>query len=147
MVIEGVNAGRGMQVQSSAQVSTGKTVENTDVTTVKSETGSSAPKTENYNKTTENGEKNAAVPGKEGENISLSEQLSNEQLKKVIEQFNKKIGNSEAIFGVHEETNRVTIKIIDKDTKETIKELPPEKTLDMIAKVWEMAGILVDEKR
>ena len=28
-----------------------------------------------------------------------------------------------------------------------IKELPPEKTLDMIAKVWEMAGILVDEKR
>ena len=32
-------------------------------------------------------------------------------------------------------------------TKETIKELPPEKTLDMIAKVWEMAGSMVDEKR
>ena len=31
--------------------------------------------------------------------------------------------------------------------QKTIKELPPEKTLDMIAKVWEMAGILVDEKR
>ena len=41
----------------------------------------------------------------------------------------------------------VTIKIIDKETKKVIKELPPEKTLDMIAKVWEMAGILVDEKR
>jgi hypothetical protein len=37
--------------------------------------------------------------------------------------------------------------IIDKDTKKVIKELPPEKTLDMIAKVWELAGILVDEKR
>lgn len=147
MVIEGVNAGRGVQVQNAAPVSTGKTVENTDVTAVKSETGSAAPKAENYSKTAESGEKNAAAQGKEGENISLSEQLSNEQLKKVIEQFNKKIGNSEAIFGVHEETNRVTIKIIDKDTKETIKELPPEKTLDMIARVWEMAGILVDEKR
>ena len=41
----------------------------------------------------------------------------------------------------------MTIKLVDRDTKEVIKELPPEKTLDMIAKVWEMAGILVDEKR
>ena len=35
---------------------------------------------------------------------------------------------------------------MDKNTKEVIKELPPEKTLDMIARIWEMAGILVDEK-
>ena len=40
----------------------------------------------------------------------------------------------------------MTIKSIDKDTQEVIKKLPPEKTLDMIAKVWEIAGILVDEK-
>ncbi len=70
-----------------------------------------------------------------------------EQIKKAIEEINRKANNSEAIFGIHEATNRVTIKLIDKDTKEVIKELPPEKTLDMIAKVWEMAGILVDEKR
>ena len=38
------------------------------------------------------------------------------------------------------------IKIIDKDTKKVIREYPPEKTLDMIAKVWEMAGLMVDEK-
>jgi flagellar protein FlaG len=69
------------------------------------------------------------------------------QIKKAIEDINKKATSSEAIFGIHEATNRVTIKIVDKETKEVIKELPPEKTLDMIAKVWEMAGILVDEKR
>ncbi len=74
-------------------------------------------------------------------------QPSNEQIKKAVEAMNKKMAHSEAIFGIHEATNRVTIKIVDKDTKEVIKELPPEKTLDMIAKVWEMAGILVDEKR
>mgnify|MGYP003554300472 FL=1 len=50
-------------------------------------------------------------------------------------------------FGVHEATNRITIKIVDRDTKKVIRELPPEKTLDMIAKAWELAGILVDEKR
>ena len=69
------------------------------------------------------------------------------QLKKAVEDINKKAVNSEAIFGIHEATNRVTIKIIDKDTKKVIKELPPEKTLDMIAKVWELAGLMVDEKR
>lgn len=72
----------------------------------------------------------------------------NEQIRKAVEQLNKKISShSEAVFGIHEATNRVTIKIVDKTTKEVIKEIPPEKTLDMIAKVWEIAGILVDEKR
>ena len=41
----------------------------------------------------------------------------------------------------------MTIKIIDKDTKKVLKEIPPEKTLDMIAKVWELAGLMLDEKR
>lgn len=75
------------------------------------------------------------------------EQPTNEQIRKAVEQMNKNMAHSEAVFGIHEATNRVTIKIVDKDTKEVIKELPPEKTLDMIAKVWEMAGILVDERR
>ena len=69
-----------------------------------------------------------------------------EQLKKAVSDLNKQLPNSEAIFGIHEETNRVTIKIVDKSTREVIKEYPPEETLDMIAKVWEVAGILVDEK-
>ncbi len=72
-----------------------------------------------------------------------------EQLKKAIAEMNRRINNSneEAVFGVHEDTNRIMIKIMDKETKEVIKEFPPEKTLDMIARIWEMAGILVDEKR
>ncbi len=69
------------------------------------------------------------------------------KIKKAVEEINKKANNSEAVFGVHEDTNRVTIKIVDKQTKEVIKEFPPEKTLDMISRVWEMAGLMVDEKR
>lgn len=90
----------------------------------------------------------AAAEKDEGRNFSGSqEQNRNGQIKKAVEQINKKMQNSEALFGIHEQTNRVTIKIVDKETKEVIKELPPEKTLDMIAKAWEMAGLLVDEKR
>ena len=69
------------------------------------------------------------------------------KIKKAVEEINKKANNSEAVFGIHEETNRVTIKIVDKQTKEVIKEFPPDKTLDMISRVWEMAGLMVDEKR
>ena len=78
---------------------------------------------------------------------SADAQASESQIKKAVEEINKKAKNSEAVFGIHEGTNKVTIKIVDKQTKETIKEFPPEKTLDMIAKVWEMAGLMVDEKR
>lgn len=71
----------------------------------------------------------------------------NKTLKSAVEEMNKQMHDSEAIFGIHDKTNRVTIKIVDKETKEVLKEYPPEQTLDMIAKVWELAGIMVDEKR
>lgn len=87
---------------------------------------------------------NASENADGGENRQAASQ---EQIRKAVESINKKMANAEAVFGIHEGTNRVTIKIVDKESKKTIKELPPEKTLDMIAKVWEMAGILVDEKR
>lgn len=76
-----------------------------------------------------------------------SGQASQESIRKAVENINKNLQDAEAIFGIHEKTNRVTIKIVDKKTKEIIKELPAEKTLDMIAKAWELAGLMVDEKR
>lgn len=111
-----------------------------------SSTGS-APAVEYVDKTTsvvenskEKGQANSGDQNKDQE-------AYNEKVRKAVESLNKKLSNSEAVFGIHEDTNRVTIKIVDKNTKEVLKELPPEKTLDMIAKVWEMAGILVDERR
>lgn len=79
-----------------------------------------------------------------GRNIT---EASESSIKKAVEDLNKSKTGAEAIFGYHEGTNRVTIKIVDKDTKEVKKEYPAEETLDMIQKVWEMAGIMVDEKR
>lgn len=55
--------------------------------------------------------------------------------------------NTIAEFGYNEPTNRITIKIKDKDTDEVIKEIPSEKALEMLAKAWELAGIIVDERR
>ena len=68
-------------------------------------------------------------------------------LKEAISKINSAQGNAEAVFGIHEGTNRVMIKMVDKETKKVIKEVPAEETLDLIAKAWELAGIMVDEKR
>ena len=92
-------------------------------------------------------EKEGQSNGSLGNDQTQAQQTSQDSIRKAVDQLNKKMSNSEAIFGIHDETNRVTIKIVDKESKDVIKEFPPEKTLDMIAKVWEMAGILVDEKR
>ena len=107
---------------------------------------SSVPAAEQVDKTTSIVE-NAQEKGQADSEQGKEQQPSAEQVRKAVEQLNKKMENSEAVFGIHEDTQRVTIKIVDRKTKEVIKELPPEKTLDMIAKVWEMAGILVDERR
>lgn len=94
----------------------------------------------------------AATPEKpakqSGESTYADEQmeLSQEKIKKAVETINKQLSNTECQYGFHEKTNRVTLKIVDKETDKVIKEFPPEKTLEMIAKAWELAGILVDEK-
>ena len=109
---------------------------------------SSAPAAEYVDRTT-NVVENSKEKGQadSSEQSKDQQQAYNEKVRKAVETLNKRLANSEAVFGIHEDTNRVTIKIVDKSTKEVIKELPPEKTLDMIARVWEMAGILVDERR
>lgn len=80
--------------------------------------------------------------------VEEQNEKKNEQISKAIANINQKMtANTEAVFGFHEKTNRVTIKIVDKDTKEVVKEFPPDKTLDMIAKAWELAGIMVDARK
>lgn len=88
------------------------------------------------------------VSGTEKKNdASQSNAKQTEQVKKAVDDMIKNNPRTEAIFGIHEGTNRVMIKIIDKETRKVLREYPPEKTLDMIEKVWEMAGIMFDEKR
>lgn len=74
---------------------------------------------------------------------------SEQYIKSEISKANRKLKNNniKCEFGYHEETRRVTIKVMDRETEEVIREIPPEKTLEMIQKMWELAGFLVDERR
>lgn len=75
------------------------------------------------------------------------QELTFEDVKSKINQVNKLMNSSEIVFGIHDETNRLFIKIVDRHTKKVIKEFPPEENLDTYAKILEMAGLLVDDKR
>lgn len=161
MAIEPVSSAMTIQTQTavktqSAQTATtenkevpvdGQTV-NVDTTTASIATTQAEEKSKNNESDKDNGNKDSSNNAKQQQQNAIPQAVS-DPLRKAIAEMNRKINNSneEAVFGIHEETNRITIKILDKDTKEVLKEFPPEKTLDMIAKLWEVAGLLVDEKR
>lgn len=80
-----------------------------------------------------------------GDNVTISDA----QVVKAIEHALKAMqGRTTSLeFSIHQKTKLISVKVLDKETGETIREIPPEKSLDFVAKLWQMAGILVDEKR
>lgn len=138
MAIEALNGAMAYQATQKAVAKPAQKVDNTEVTPQQNMPAADK-QTITVKEVTEKQEGQGMLNGQEPN--------KNEQIRKAVEQMNKKMQSSEALFGIHDETNRLTIKIVDKETKEVLKELPPEKTLDLIAKAWELAGLMVDEKR
>ncbi|MBR3808153.1 MAG: flagellar protein FlaG [Lachnospiraceae bacterium] len=137
MSIEPIGTLTSVQMQTTTKIS--KPVDNMEVST--------QPQPNSVDTVTKAIEKVSNSANKEGQEGNQSQSGSNESARLAAQTYNKLTENTKAVFGVNEATNRVTIKIVDKDTDEIIKEFPAEKTLDMIARVWEMAGLMVDEKR
>ncbi|UQZ33834.1 hypothetical protein C2I18_10025 [Paenibacillus sp. PK3_47] len=74
--------------------------------------------------------------------------VGEEQLIRTIEQAVKSLQGPQTTLeiSIHEKTHDIMVKVLNKDTGELIREVPREKTLDLVAKMMEIAGILVDEK-
>lgn len=79
--------------------------------------------------------------------VQKDKEVSTDQVKSAVDNINNQLRRTSCSFKYHEETNRISITVRDKDTDEVIREIPPEKALDMIAKAWELAGLMVDERR
>lgn len=95
--------------------------------------------------------KKAVYEGEEGSAYSQGEgtqkkPVSTADLQKTVDRLNVEMNKTECRYSLHEATNRVMISIVDKDTKEVIKEFPVEEALDRISKALELAGLIVDEK-
>ncbi|MFC4303436.1 flagellar protein FlaG [Cohnella boryungensis] len=81
---------------------------------------------------------------RQGVKVSIGE----EQLIRAVDRAIKSLEGPTTSFEVkiHEQTKAVMVKVFNKETGELIREIPPEKTLDLVVKMMEFAGILVDEK-
>ncbi len=86
----------------------------------------------------------------EAKKVSEENQEDEEQrVIRAIEKANKHIKTYDRRleFSIHDTTKQIMVKVINTEDDSTIREIPSEKILDMVAHLWEMAGILVDEKR
>ncbi|MDI3534657.1 MAG: flagellar protein FlaG [Thermosediminibacterales bacterium] len=71
-----------------------------------------------------------------------------ERVIKAIEKANTslELAQTRFEFSIHEKTHEIIVRVYNKETDELIREIPPEKILDLVAKIWEMAGIIIDER-
>ncbi len=74
--------------------------------------------------------------------------LSKETLDSAFAGMNSKLKmqRTRCEYDYDEATNRVSIKVYDKDTDELVLEAPPEKSIEALKKTLELAGIIVDGK-
>lgn len=74
--------------------------------------------------------------------------LKQRKLREAIDRANRetRLKQTACEFSYDERTNRIAIKVKDKDTDEVIREIPAEETLEMLARIKEQAGLMLDEK-
>ena len=98
---------------------------------------------------------NNGQPGQQQDRgaVQTDQEVAPDKIKAAVDDLNKTVKQASPMhhtqlsFKYHEDTNRISITVTDSDTDEVIREIPPVKTLDLLAKAWEMAGLLVDERR
>lgn len=75
--------------------------------------------------------------------------VSEKAMLEAIEKANKSVSGADTRFefSIHEKTKQIMVKVIDEESNEIIRQIPPEKILDMIAGIWDVVGLFVDEKR
>lgn len=75
--------------------------------------------------------------------------ISEEQLLRAIERSIKALQGpyTTCEVSVHDKTKTIMVKVLDRESGDLLREIPPEKTLELAAKMMEYAGILVDERR
>lgn len=73
--------------------------------------------------------------------------FSEKEQQRRMDRLQDTLKNHNIEISYNEDVNRYSIKVLDADSKEVVKEIPSEKSLEMFARMLEIEGLLVDEKR
>lgn len=49
-------------------------------------------------------------------------------------------------FQVHEDLNRLFVEVVDRNTQEVVREIPPKEFLDMISSMLDHVGLIIDKR-
>lgn len=74
------------------------------------------------------------------EQTELEVQEAVEALNDAVEYINRGLR-----FTIHEDTQRMMVRVVNIETNEVIEEIPPEEVLDTVARIREMIGLLIDK--
>lgn len=77
----------------------------------------------------------------------VKKQVSQTSMEDAVKRVNNKMSTTHCEFAYNDKVNRVSISVIDNNTGEVVREIPPEESLKMLEKMWEITGLMVDEKR
>ena len=84
----------------------------------------------------------------ENKNTQNESENKEKEIKSAVIKINKFLeGESTHLqYEKHDVLNEMIVKVVDNNTSEVLREIPLRKILDMVAKMCEMAGVLVDKK-
>jgi flagellar protein FlaG len=75
-------------------------------------------------------------------------EVREKEIEKVVSDINTVLGNTHTSlkYVYHEKLQKYYVTLIDDETKETVREIPPKKLLDMYASMQDYLGLFVDNK-
>lgn len=83
-------------------------------------------------------------------NVNTNEEIviNEEELDSKVSSLNKflEASSSKVKFEYHEQLGEYFVQLVDTNTNEVVKEIPPKKILDMYAEMLEIMGLFVDRK-
>lgn len=74
--------------------------------------------------------------------------VTKENVEEGVEKLNDAIQafHEDLQFELHEESERMMTKLVNLEKNEVIKEIPPKELLDMLGRIKDMVGLVLDEK-
>ena len=97
--------------------------------------------------TVDSRELDKSLKDQEQQSDSNDQPLSEKEQQRRMARLQDTLRNYNIEISYNDDVNRYAIKVLDSDSKEVVKEIPSEKTLDMFAKMLEIEGLLLDERR
>ncbi|WP_342531971.1 flagellar protein FlaG [Lysinibacillus sp. FSL R5-0849] len=113
-------------------------------------TSSTSSQKASLEETTMTTSKSQLITQLQGENIPVAEgqEVSKEKLQNAIDTVNEflQINHNASKFVLHDGLDRYFVQVVDTQTEEVVKEIPPKKLLDAYYEMQKLLGMIVDEK-